>query len=128
MKKIVVNIQNGLMKEAVMRMLCGNGEFLPVAIPPGDENDTVSDCLTELAEIVLFEVSYLPDMTVEKRLREAKRIRERIPYGKIVFLCDENSSSDIAHDVMCAKRDGYIDHFFYSSLDERYMSAMLIAL
>ncbi len=128
MKKIVVNIRHGLMREAVMRMLSGNGGFLPMASEAGDEVDMMEACLALQADILLLEVAYDSDMSVKKRLCEIRRVRERIPRCKVVLLCDEKASTETAHEVMCAKRDGYIDHFFYSSLSEAYMSAMLTAL
>lgn len=128
MKKIVVNIRHGLMREAVMRMLSGNGGFLPMASEAGDEVDMMKTCLALQADILLLEVAYDSDMSVKKRLCEIRRVRERIPRCKVVLLCDEKAPNETAHEVMCAKRDGYIDHFFYSSLSEAYMSAMLAAL
>ena len=78
--------------------------------------------------MVLLEVSYTKNTALEVRLNEVKQIRSVLPNCKIILLCDENSSPDIARDVMLAKKDGLIDNFFYSSVTARYLLAALMAL
>ena len=62
------------------------------------------------------------------RLNEGKQIRQLVPGCKIVLLCDENVSPDIAADVVAAKREGRIDAFYYSSVTGKYLVAALYAL
>ena len=47
-------------------------------------------------------------------LSEAKQVRIKTPSCKLVMLCDENSTPDIA--------------FFYSSVTEKYLTAALASL
>ena len=125
MKKIGISIQNGLLAEGIIRMLHENGEFQPFRITSPKKNGVVSNCLLQGADILLAEVSYANGATIEGRLSEAKALRAEKPECKIAFLCDENSSPEIAKAVMTAKKDGIIDVFFYSSVTAKYLAAAL---
>ena len=125
MKKIGISIQNGLLAEGIIRMLHENGEFQPFRITSPKKNGVVSNCLLQEADILLAEVSYAAGATIEGRLTEAKALRAERPECKIAFLCDENSSPEIAKEVMTAKKDGIIDGFFYSSVTAKYLVAAL---
>ena len=129
MKKIVVSIQNSLLAESITKMLADSGEFNPVRVPFNRrKNDTVKHCEVFQTDLLLAEVSYAPGTTIHTRMAEAEELRRTVPYCKIVFLCDENSAPDIAKDVMCAKRDGKIDAFFYASVTQSYLLAALKTL
>jgi hypothetical protein len=109
-------------------MLYENGEFLPFRITNPKKNGVVSSCQLHGADILLAEVSYAAGATIEGRLLEAKILRAERPECKIAFLCDENSSPEIAKAVMTAKKDGIIDAFFYSSVTAKYFVAALDAI
>jgi hypothetical protein len=128
MKKIGISIQNGLLAEGIIRMLYENGEFQPFRITSLKKNSVVSSCQLQGADILLAEVSYATGATIEGRLAEAKALRAERPECKIAFLCDENSSPEIAKEVMTAKKDGIIDGFFYSSVTAKYLMAALETL
>ena len=128
MRKIVVSIQNGLLAEALTSLLGQSGEFEPIRTVAGRKSRTVADCIACAADIVLMEVSHAPGMTLEAQMHEGEQIRQMIPGCKIVLLCDENVSPEIARDVISAKRDGRIDAFYYSSLTGKYLVAALYAL
>ena len=128
MRKIVVSIQNGLLAEAMTSLLGQSGEFEPYRTVAGKKGRTVADCMACSADIVLMEVSHAPGMTVEARMREGEQIRQMVPGCKIVLLCDENVSPEIARDVVSAKKAGQIDAFYYSSLTGKYLVAALYAL
>ena len=127
MKKIGISIQNGLLAEGIIRMLNENGEFLPFQIVSPKKNGVVNNCRMQAADILLAEVSYAAETTIEGRLSEARALRAERPECKIAFLCDENSSPEIAKEVMIAKKDGIIDAFFYSSVTAKYLVAALDA-
>ena len=109
-------------------MLYENGEFQPFRITSLKKNSVVSSCQLQGADILLAEVSYANGATTEGRLSEAKALRAERPECKIAFLCDENSSPEIAKEVMAAKKDGIIDAFFYSSVTAKYLVAALDAI
>ena len=129
MKKIVVSIGNGLLAEAITKMLTDSGEFQPFRLPVGTKkNDIVDQCEMLSAETLIAEVSYANGTTIGARIAEVKQLRKKLPNCKIVLLCDENSAPDIAREVMNAKKDGLIDTFFYSSVTTKYLLAALYSL
>ena len=129
MRKIVVSILNGLLAEAITTALNGSGEFQPCHIQVSSRKSEAADsCKMIDADLILMEVAYAGGTSVETRLCEAKEIRKAVPDCKIVFLCDENTSPDIAHEVTLAKKDGLIDGFFYSSVTTKYLLAALVSL
>ena len=71
---------------------------------------------------------FINGTTIETRLNEVKQVRQNAPSCKLVMLCDENSAPDIAHAVANAKKDRLIDAFFYSSVTEKYLTAVLASL
>lgn len=128
MKKIVISIGNGLLAEAITRALYNCGEFQPFRAKVGRDANVVFDCEMMSADILLAEVSYAEGMTIGTSLAKAREVRRKLPDCKIVFLCDENSAPDIAREVVLAKKDGLIDNFFYSSVTEKYLIAVLTSM
>ena len=128
MRKIVVSIQNGLLSEALTQLLSASGEFEPYRTAVDKNKRAVSACMACNADIVLMEVTHTAHTALEARLHEGEQIRQLVPGCKIVLLCDENVSPDIAADVVAAKREGRIDAFYYSSVTGKYLVAALYAL
>jgi len=127
--KVVVSIQNGLLSEAIIKMLNESGEFEPYRAAIGMRKSEIVECCEMLSpDLVLAEVAYSYTTSVASRMREAREIRKRVPSCKIVFLCDEHTSPEIARQVTQAKKDGLIDNFFYSSVTARYLLAALLAM
>ena len=122
MTKIIVSIQHGLLAEAVTKALQESDDFQPIRIPvPRKGGNTVEQCQILGAEMLLAEVSYAPGTTLKTRLEEMEQMRQQL-------LCDENSTPEIAHAVMLAKKDGRIDAFFYASVTTKYLLAALAAV
>lgn len=128
MRKIVVSIQNGLLAEALTSLLGNSGEFEPYRIAVDKRKRAVSACMACNADIVLMEVTQAVHTTLEARLNEGKQIRQMVPGCKIVLLCDENVSPEIAREVVAAKKSGQIDAFYYSSITGKYLVTALYAL
>ena len=128
MRKIVVSIQNGLLAEALTSLLQLSGEFEPYRAAVDKNKRTVSACVACHADIVLMEVTHTAHANLEGRLLEGEQIRQLVPGCKIVLLCDENVSPDIAREVVAAKKSGRIDAFYYSSVTGKYLVAALYAL
>ena len=128
MRKIVVSIQNGLLAEALTSLLGNSGEFEPYRTAVDKNKRAVSACMACNADIVLMEVTHTAHTALEARLHEGEQIRQLVPGCRIVLLCDENVSPDIAADVVTAKREGRIDAFYYSSVTGKYLVAALYAL
>lgn len=128
MRKIVVSIQNGLLGEALTSLLQLSGEFEPYRAAVDKNKRTVSACVACHADLVLMEVTHTAHANLEGRLLEGEQIRQLVPGCKIVLLCDENVSPDIAREVVAAKKSGRIDAFYYSSVTGKYLVAALYAL
>ena len=128
MKNIVVCIGNGLLSEAIINMLKNSGEFMPFRVLIQEKNNIANECEALSADILLLDVSYTFGTTMETRLNEVKQVRAKTPTCKLVMLCDENSAPEIAREVANAKKDGLIDAFFYSSVNEKYLTAVLSSL
>ena len=128
MRKIVVSIQNGLLSEALTQLLSASGEFEPYRTAVDKNKRAVSACVACNADLVLMEVTHTAHTALEARLHEGEQIRQLVPGCKIVLLCDENVSPDIAADVVAAKKGGRIDAFYYSSVTGKYLVAALYAL
>lgn len=128
MRKTVVSIRNGLLAEALTQLLSASGEFESYRTAVDKNKRAVSACVACNADLVLMEVTHTSHTSLETRLREGEQIRQLIPSCKIVLLCDENVSPDIAADVVEAKKEGRIDAFYYSSVTGKYLVAALYAL
>ena len=128
MRKIVLSIQNGLLGEALTSLLQLSGEFEPYRAAVDKNKRTVSACVACHADLVLMEVTHTAHANLEGRLHEGEQIRQLVPGCKIVLLCDENVSPDIAREVVAEKQSGRIDAFYYSSVTGKYLVAALYAL
>ena len=116
MKRIKLDICNGLMAEAITRMLEHTEGFSVIreaGLP---------------ADVLLMETAYDAGFTLGECLTRAKLLRSRCPECKVILLCDENSAPELARQVAQAKKDGLIDDFVYSSVSESYLTALLLAL
>lgn len=119
MKTVLTGICNGLMAGSIRHILETVGDFCVLPMnEPG----------TDAADIVLLEVAPNSGFTVDERLTEVRAIRSTNPGCRILLLCDENSTPELARKVAIAKKDGLIDDFVYSSVSESYLTAMLHAL
>ena len=116
MKTVLTGICNGLMAESIRHILEESGVFRVLPVKEGEVSS---------ADIILLEVAYNPGYTVDERMAAVKSIRGRNPGTRLLLLCDENSTPELARKVALAKRDGLIDDFIYSSVSESYLTAML---
>ena len=128
MRDIILSIRNNLVCEALTRSLEESGEFRPYKLLFSRENEVLRECKALSPDILLLEVAFGRRTDLKTRLAEASEVRQNSPNCKIIFLCDENSSPELANQVVQAKRDGQIDEFFYASVGSRYLVAALTAI
>ena len=128
MRRIVVSIQNGLLAEGLTEMLRLSGEFEPYRVAVDQKKRTVPACMACSPDIVLMEVSQAVGSTMPERMAEVAQLRLAMPECRIVFLCDENISPEIARNVVSVKKNREIDAFYYSSVTGKYLIAALYAL
>ena len=74
MKNIVVCIGNGLLSEAIIKMLKNSGEFKPFRVLIQKKSNIANDCEALAADILLLDVSYASGTTMETRLKEVKQV------------------------------------------------------
>lgn len=95
---------------------------------PGKTGDAFSLCQAAQADILLMEVSRLSAYALENRMSLIERVRAAVPNCKFFLLCDENSDTELARQVKCARQDRLIDAFLYASVTPAYLTAALDAL
>ncbi len=129
MRTIVISMQNNLLAGAIVKYLIERGELMPERILDHSKKDEpYLSCEALNADVLLMEISRLPNFTLDQRMETAKNVRRTLPKCKIALLCDENADPYIAEKVKDAKMMGLIDGFFYSSVTGEYISAALDAL
>ena len=122
-------MQNNLLAGAIVKYLTERGELMPKRIQnPSKEDEPYLTSAALNADVVLMEISRLPNFTLDRRIETARKIKKTLPKCKVALLCDENADPDIAEKVKDAKMMGLIDGFFYSSVTGEYISAALDAL
>ena len=128
MRDIIISIRNDFVAEAIIGSLKKAGDFQPFKLLFSRDDEVIRECEAVQPEILLSEVAFGKATDLKTRLAEARAVRANTPNCKIVFLCDENSSPELANQVVQAKRDGQIDEFFYESVGSRYLVAALTAI
>lgn len=129
MRTIVVSIHNGLLSEAITRILLDSGEFTAIQSSKISKSDNAHEsCKLISADVALLGVSEADGECFEKRLKEVEKIRKDLPECKVVMLCDENTYPELAKKVVRAKKENIIDNFFYSSITANYLTAALASL
>lgn len=122
MKTIAMGVCNGLMAASIKDLMQQVAD-LTVRLIWGC--DVVSECVAVSADIALLEVALRPRFALEDRMTQADMLRQRMPGCKIILLCDENSTPELARKVAMAKKDGLIDDFLFPSVGSHYLAALL---
>lgn len=129
MKTIVVSIQNGLLSEAITKILTDSGEFNAYQAAKISKNGKITEsCKLISADLALMSVSNCNGDSIENRLQEIEELRKGLPDCKIALMCDENTYPELANEVTKIKRDKKIDSFFYSSVSANYLTAVLSSM
>lgn len=109
-----------------MKYLRERGEMCPQRVQdPGKVLDVVRRID---ADVLLMEVTRLPQFSLERRLEVSRAIRQQGRKCKVALLCDDHADHELAEKVREAMKIGLIDMFFYSSVSGEYLSAMLDSL
>ena len=125
--RILVDIQNGIFRDAVVRTL---RDFSPEFEVYDSEspNRTVERCGESSADVLLMEVTGYPGWRLEERMVIRDRVKAANPACKVVLIVDENSERRLADRVRRAKKEGRIDQFIYGSVSATYLSAVIDTL
>lgn len=125
--RIVVDICNGIFRDAVVRTLrdfSSNFEVYACESP----TETVELCVVTAADVLLMEVASYSGVRLEDRLVIRDKVKADDPACKVVLVVDENSERKLAERVREAKKDGRIDQFVYASISAAYLAAVIDTL
>lgn len=123
MKRIIVNMQNYLMSDAIRMAVLNNGDLFVNIVE--DNNDVVKKCFLLQADLVLMEVTEYPPCVLHERMELRKEIKAKCPNCKIVLIVNENENQELIDQVKQAKSDGVIDQFIFGSVSAKYLIALL---
>ncbi len=126
MQRVVIDMKNFVLGEAVEMALHNNGDFQVTVVEKPEE--TAKKAYSIAATVVLMEVTGYHPYTLEERIKIRGEIHRRCPDCKISLMVDENSEKRAAELIKQAKRDGLIDLFIYGSTSASYLVALLDAL
>lgn len=126
MQRLIINMQNYVLGEAVQMAMKSNGDFQVTVVEKPE--DTAKKCYNLAANVVLMEVTGYSPWKYEDRLKVREELRKKCPDCKIVIMVDENTEKEVAEQVKQAKRDGLIDQFIYGSTSASFLVALLDTL
>lgn len=125
--RIVVDIRNGIFRDAVVRTLRDfSPDFEVYACEAPAE--TAELCAVTAADVLLMEVAGYSGVNLEDRMVIRNRVKSDTPACKVVLVVDENSERKLAERVREAKKDGRIDQFVYASISAAYLAAVIDTL
>ena len=127
MKRVVVDMHNGLFADAIAQALRGFSSDFDVATSDGPEK-TAELCELTSANILIMEVTAFSPWDMDERMKVRGEVKSRDPVCKIVFVVDENSERELAEKVRQAKKDALIDQFVYGSISSTYLAAIMDTL
>lgn len=123
MQRVLINLQNYVMGEAIEQTLKNAGDFQIEVVENPEE--VVKKQFGFAATVVLMEVTgYTPYKLCERMLIRDK-IRKQDPQCRIVLMVDENANRQLATQVKQLKKDGLIDQFIYGSTSAAFLAALM---
>lgn len=127
MRRIVVDMQNFLFSDAIVRALKSADSDFDVRKSESPDKTAELCSLCEPYALLMEVTGYTPWM-LEERLKIRDEVKRRMPYCKIVLIVDEKAEKKLAQRVLQAKKDGLIDNFIYGSVSAAYLSAVIDTL
>lgn len=125
--RIVVDIRNGIFRDAVVRTLRDFSLAFEVYASESP-TETAELCAVTAADVLLMEVASYSSVKLEDRLVIRDKVKADTPACKVVLVVDENSERKLAERVREAKKDGRIDQFVYASISAAYLAAVIDTL
>ena len=127
MKKVIVAIQNTLVCEAVTCALKKAGFFVEQSLSQ-DPDKIATACETFFADVLLMDVGRPTEKSLDRRMEAILRSKKKNTTMKAGLLCDNASDPEIAQKVKQAKENGFIDVFFYESVQTDYLCDVVDSL
>ena len=127
MRRIVLDMKNGLLAEAVMQSLSGcDMDFLIYRSPKPEE--TLALCRTCRANVLVMEVIRQGLWKLSERLRLCSAVRRLGWACKVLLLVDESTDELLASEVRQTVKDQLADGFIYASVSPAYLAGVIDTL
>lgn len=127
MRRIVLDMKNGLLAEAVTQSLSGcDMDFLIYRSPKPEE--TLALCRTCRANVLVMEVIRQGLWKLSERLRLCSAVRRLGWACKVLLLVDESTDELLASEVRQAVKDQLADGFIYASVSPTYLAGVIDTL
>ena len=115
MKRIVVDMQNYLFADSVATAF-KNSDYDIEVVCAESPKDTVELCQRYKPFVLVMEVTGYTPWKLCERLRLRDDVKAVCPDCKITLIVDSNTEKQAAKDIRDAKKNGFIDQFFYGSM------------
>lgn len=127
MRRIVLDMKNGLLAEAVTQSLSGcDMDFLIYRSPKPEE--TLALCRTCRANVLVMEVIRQGLWKLNERLRLCSAVRRLGCACKVLLLVDESTDELLASEVRQTVKDQLADGFIYASVSPTYLAGVIDTL
>ena len=127
MRRIVLDMKNGLLAEAVTQSLSGcDMDFLIYRSPKPEE--TLALCRTCRANVLVMEVIRQGIWKLSERLRLCSAVRQLGWACKVLLLVDETTDELLASEVRQTVKDQLADSFIYASVSPTYLAGVIDTL
>ena len=127
MRRIVLDMKNGLLAEAVTQSLSGcDMDFLIYRSPKPEE--TLALCRTCRANVLVMEVIRQGIWKLSERLRLCSAVRQLGWVCKVLLLVDETTDELLASEVRQTVKDQLADGFIYASVSPTYLAGVIDTL
>lgn len=127
MRRIVLDMKNGLLAEAVTQSLSGcDMDFLIYRSPKPEE--TLALCRTCRANVLVMEVIRQGLWKLSERLRHCSAVRRLGCACKVLLLVDESTDELLASEVRQTVKDQLADGFIYASVSPTYLAGVIDTL
>lgn len=127
MRRIVLDMKNGLLAEAVTQSLSGcDMDFLIYRSPKPEE--TLALCRTCRANVLVMEVIRQGLWKLSERLRLCSAVRRLGWACKVLLLVDESTDELLASEVRQTVKDQLADGFIYASVSPTYLPGVIDTL
>lgn len=123
MQRVLINMQNYVMGEAIEQALKNAGDFQVTVVE--DPKEVAKKQFGFAATVVLMEVTGYTPYKLCERMLIRDEIKKNDTECKIVLMVDENADKPLAAEVKQLKKDGLIDQFIYGSTSAAFLAALM---
>ena len=124
MRRIVLDLQGGLLAEAVMQVLAGyDPDF--IVYRSSKPEDTLALCRSCRANVLVMEVIRQGIWKLSERIRLCSAVKNLGWDCKVLLLVDENADEQLAAEVRQTVKDQLADDFIYASVSPTYLAGVI---